>query len=160
MECGVSPLCFLNILECCAVSPLLLTSDKMSKIWMCGLPHLILKHLISSVVSLASLVYPSVALQAELIITSLYLLLVFLSRLVVGVGCGGIFVLKTIYSRAWGDRNSATHNILNHKKMKYTNIQMWMYTHTQSRILKLFYLYLNNKIPLKCNLVFIRKPIL
>ena len=34
---------------------------------MCGAPPLILKHLISSVVSLAQLVSPSVALPAELV---------------------------------------------------------------------------------------------
>ena len=39
----------------------------MSQIGMCGFPHLILKHLISSVVSLAQLVSPSVALPAELV---------------------------------------------------------------------------------------------
>ena len=33
-------------------------------------PHLILKHINSSVVSLAQLVYPSVALPAELVITT------------------------------------------------------------------------------------------
>ena len=45
------PLFFSNILEFCAVSP----------------SHLILKHLISSAVSLAQVVSPSVALPAELV---------------------------------------------------------------------------------------------
>ena len=39
----------------------------MSKIGMFGVPHLILEHLISSIVSLAQLVSPSVALPAQLV---------------------------------------------------------------------------------------------
>ena len=54
----------------CSVSTFVRTSDQMSKI---GIFHLILKHLISLVFSLAQLVSPSVALPAELVSTLLAL---------------------------------------------------------------------------------------
>ena len=49
----------------------------MSQIGMCGVPPLILKHLVSSVVSLAQLVSPSVALPAELVILFLTTIVLF-----------------------------------------------------------------------------------
>ena len=55
---------YLRIL--CGVPTLVITSDQMIQIGMCGVTPLILKHLVSSVVSLAQLVSPSVALPAKL----------------------------------------------------------------------------------------------
>ena len=56
---------YLRIL--CGVPNLVLTSDQMFQIGLVS-PHLILKHLISSVVILAQLVSLSLSLQAELVI--------------------------------------------------------------------------------------------
>ena len=56
---------YLRIL--CGVPTLVITSDQMIQIGMCGVPPLILKHLVRSVVNLAQLVSPSVALPAELV---------------------------------------------------------------------------------------------
>ena len=62
--CGVPPLIlkYLTILR--GVPTLVLTSDQMFQIGLVS-PHLILKYLISLVVSLAQLVSPSGALPAE-----------------------------------------------------------------------------------------------
>ena len=73
--CGVPTPCFSNILEICAVSPPRfehLTRFPKLKCVVSPL-HLIIKHLITLVVSLAQLVSPRVALPAELV---LYFLIV------------------------------------------------------------------------------------
>ena len=60
------PLLLKHLRILCCVPNLVLISDQMFQIGLVS-PHLILKHLISSVVILAQLVYPSVALPAELV---------------------------------------------------------------------------------------------
>ena len=64
--CGVPPLLFKYFRISCSVPTLVLTSEQMFQIGLVS-PHLILKQLISLDVSLAQLVFPSVALSAELV---------------------------------------------------------------------------------------------
>ena len=77
MQCP-TPLSWKFLWILCGVPTLVWTSDQMFQIGMCGVPPPILKHLLSSVVSLAQLVSPSVALPAELVIPFLHLMIWFI----------------------------------------------------------------------------------